>query len=137
MARTLPVIAETAATLLPVTPHFWNELDEVRQTGTWDNHDGVNLVGAAIDFETFLENPAEWAGQFAPEVLISIATGGGGAITRVASTATRATSAARPCIAHYLLRVKPRLALRCGQISGSGLRVSRVDLCLCLTLGEV
>ena len=95
MARTLPVIAETAATLLPVTPHFWNELDEVRQTGTWDNHDGVNLVGAAIDFETFLENPAEWAGQFAPEVLISIATGGGGAITRVASTATRATSAAR------------------------------------------
>ena len=36
-----------------------------------------------------------------------------------------------------ILGVKPRLALRCGQISGSGLRVSRVDLSLCLTLGEV
>ena len=31
-----------------------------------------------------------------------------------------------------LLGVKPRLELRCGQISGSGLRVSRVDLSLWL-----
>ncbi len=95
MARAVPAIAESVASLSPVTPQFWSELDEVRQTGTWDNHGGINLIEASIDFETFLDNPAEWAGQFAPEVLITIATGGGGSIAKIGTTATRATNAAR------------------------------------------
>ncbi len=95
MARAVPAIVESVASLSPVTPQFWSELDEVRQTGTWDNHGGVTLIEASIDFETFLSDPAEWAGQFAPEVLITIATGGGGSIAKIGTTATRATNAAR------------------------------------------
>ena len=99
MARAIPAIAESVASLVPGTPQFSGALEDVRQSGTWDNHSGLNLVESAVDFETFLDNPAEWAGQFAPEVILTIATGGGGSISRVATTATRATNAARKATA--------------------------------------
>ena len=89
-------VVAAALTKDGVTPlPAFEVVDEVRQTGTWDSHGGVNLIEASIDFETFLDNPAEWAGQFAPEVLITIATGGGGTIAKIGTTATRATNAAR------------------------------------------
>ncbi len=95
LAQTIPHLANSVMSLNPSNPQFWSELAEVRTQGTWDTHDGVNLATAAIDWETFVENPAEWAGQFAPDVLISIATGGGGAIARAGTTASRITNTAR------------------------------------------
>lgn len=37
---------------------------------------------ALIDWEGFLDNPERWLGQFAPDVIIAIATAGGGTATR-------------------------------------------------------
>lgn len=95
MARAVPQIVDAVASLDPSKPQFWTELAEVRQSGTWDSHDGANLAMSTLDWETFVENPAEWAGQFAPEVLITIATGGGGSVTKIGTTATRMANTAR------------------------------------------
>ena len=130
LLKSIPVLAESALSLNPMSPQFYEQLEEVRTTGTWDSHDGLNLVTATLDWETFAENPAEWVGQFAPDVLISIATGGGGSITRAATTMSRATRAAQTFAANArrigvraattnavrwgAYRISPRLAQRIG-----------------------
>ncbi len=44
--------------------------------------DPGEFFGALIDWEGFLDNPERWLGQFAPDVIITIATAGGGAASR-------------------------------------------------------
>ena len=95
MTNALPHLADSVLSLNPTNPQFWSELAEVRQQGTWDAHGGVSLVTETLDWQTFVDNPAEWAGQFVPDLIITAATGGGGAITRIGTTASRVTNTAR------------------------------------------
>ncbi len=89
LVTALPDLVEAGLSLVPGTPQFERQLEGVRHYGTWDVHMGVNLGLTVLDWETFRDDPSKWAGQLAPEVLITVLTGGSGAATRAATTAQR------------------------------------------------
>ncbi len=95
LTQAIPHVASAGLSLVPGSPQYNRAMEEVRRQGTWDAHPGLQLGRTVIDWEGFVEDPAEWAGQFAPEVLITVLTGGGGAVTRLGTTGSRVASAAR------------------------------------------
>jgi len=117
LAQSIPHLANAGLSLVPGTPQFDNAMHEVRRQGTWDAHAGLELGRSVIDWEGFVEDPAAWAGQFAPEVLITVLTGGGGAVTRLGTTGSRVASAARRFVvgvSNNGLRASTAAALRNG-----------------------
>jgi len=89
-------MADAVMSLDPTKPQFWQAVEETRRSGTIDSHAGINLVKTTADWETFVDDPSRWAGQFAPDVIIGILTGGTGAtITRTGSMASKMTTAGR------------------------------------------
>ena len=112
--------------LVPGTPQHRDALAEVRRQGTWDVHPGLNLGLAAVDWEGFVDDPAEWAGQFAPDVLLSVLTGGGGAISRIGTTGARVASSIRRLVVGVSangLRFSLRNGLRAGLTRAAALGV--------------
>ncbi len=115
LVQSLPAMADAGLSLLPGTSQYDEAMEQVRRSGTWDAHPGLDLVRSVADWEGFVENPAGWAGQFAPDLLITAFTGGGGAITRVGSTGSRMAAAARRFVIGMSgngMRVTARTALR-------------------------
>jgi hypothetical protein len=120
LTQALPHMAGAGLSLIPGTPQYDAAMLEVRRQGTWDAHPGVNMGLAIVDWETFVDDPARWAGQFLPDILVTVATGGGGAITRLGSTGSRiatgfrhaTTSIGRHGLRHTLSTGGRQLALR-------------------------
>ncbi len=130
LVQTIPAAAEAGLSLIPGTPQQRDAMEQVRRQGTWDAHPGLNLGLAVVDWEGFVDNPAEWFGQFAPDVLIAVLTGGGGAITRVGSTGTRIAAASRQFVVGVSangLRFTTGAALRSGLTRASALGIRWQD----------
>ncbi|MGI9599048.1 MAG: hypothetical protein ACR2QK_22985 [Acidimicrobiales bacterium] len=130
LLQSIPQIGEAGLSLVPGTPQYDDAMEQVRRQGTWDAHPGLNLGLAVVDWEGFVENPAEWLGQFAPDALITVLSGGGGAISRVGSTGSRIAGATRRFVVGVSnggLRFSTRAALRNGLTRASALGIRWQD----------
>ncbi len=81
----LSEMPDAFATLIPGTDAWDEAMEAKRRSGTWNSHQGYAMGKNIVDVETFLNDPARWAGSIAPEVVLSIVTGG------TAATVTRGT----------------------------------------------
>jgi len=95
MAQALPHMADAVASLDPTKPQFYEAIETYRRTGSIESHAGINLIKTTADWETFVDDPSRWAGQFAPDVIIEVLTGGGAIVTRGGSTASKMAAASR------------------------------------------
>ena len=93
--------------------------EEMRRSGRWDSHEGLAAVSSVVDVETFLNDPARWAGQMAPEVVLTVVTGGtGAAATRATKVGTSVIKATR-----YTARHGTKQAVKQGlKLTGEGLK---------------
>lgn len=116
LVTAMPALLEAAASLVPLTPWAAEQAENVRRMGTTDAHAGLNLLTTVLNWETFRQDPSRWAGQLAPEVLITVLTGGGGSVTRLASTSQRLLQAGRAALSRLktLPGLSPRLVARSG-----------------------
>ncbi|MGF1600348.1 MAG: hypothetical protein ACFCVK_26200, partial [Acidimicrobiales bacterium] len=81
--------------LVPGTSAWDAQVERVRVAGTWDAHEGLDVVEAVLDVETFLDDPGRWAGDRLPDVVVTVLAGGGGVVSTTSGTARRLSEATR------------------------------------------
>lgn len=82
-------VGKMGLTLVPGTPQFNDELEHVRRSGRWSDHQGIGMITTIADWESFVEDPAQWFGTITGDVLLTVATGGYGGLARGAGSLRR------------------------------------------------
>ncbi len=66
---------QAARTLNVLDPAFAQEVEALRNSGRWTDHQGLGLAAAVVDWEGFVDDPSRWAGTMTGDILLEAATG--------------------------------------------------------------